>query len=120
MEPVYNPLATVISANASGLSANPMTTVATFGQSYGEGLLDLYFFRAPAVALDTQAILHVLGSSTSVTYSLQLHLNLIFFGVFSEARLSLTYSNGLKSFSSKSDHFAVNEDAHMADDLHTS
>lgn len=36
LEPVYNPLATLISSGATTLSANPLTTVAAFGQAYGE------------------------------------------------------------------------------------
>lgn len=47
LEPVYNPLATVINANATGISANPLTTVASFGQSYGKHLF-LLASEAPA------------------------------------------------------------------------
>lgn len=35
LQPVYNPLATFIAPNASGIAASPASTVAVFGQAYG-------------------------------------------------------------------------------------
>ena len=36
LQPTYNPLATFITGNASGLAASPASTVAVFGQAFGK------------------------------------------------------------------------------------
>jgi hypothetical protein len=42
---MYNPLATYITAGATAISANPLTTVASFGNAYGKESFPSVLYR---------------------------------------------------------------------------